>query len=75
MMNSMNMGWGMELVWIIGLILLVIIIYLVVKVRNQKRSQSFLSYNSPLNILKKRYAIGDISKKKFLRIKRKILKF
>ena len=74
-MNGVNMGWGMELVWIIGLILLVIIIFLVVKVWNQKKSRSFLRDNSPLNILKKRYAIGDIGKKKFLRIRRKILKF
>ena len=73
-MNGMNQGWEMQLAWIIGLILLVIIIYLAVKVWNQKRSRSFLRDNSPLNILKKRYAIGDIGKKKFLRIKRKILK-
>lgn len=66
-MNGMNNCWGMEYGygWIIGLIVLVIIIGLIVNAMKQKRNSNRPKYNSPMDILKTRYAKGEISKEEY----------
>lgn len=56
-----GMGWG----WLIGLLLLVLIIWLVVKATNQSASQNKPGKKSALDILKERYARGEISSEEF----------
>ena len=58
-------GWGMGWAWILGLVILVIIIWLVVKTVNQDRSASQSRNKSALDILKERYARGEISKEEY----------
>jgi putative membrane protein len=65
MMNGINQGLGMGLAWLIGLIIIAVIIWLIVKVVNQKNNLHLLNNKSPLDVLKKRYARGKIGKKEF----------
>jgi putative membrane protein len=65
MMNGMNQAWGMGLGWVIGLLVLVVLSWLIVKAVNQSKDQDQLNSNSPLDVLKKRYARGKIGKKEF----------
>jgi len=62
---GMGMGYGNWFGWIIGLIILFVIIGLVVKVMNQKNKLSRPVTKSPLDVLKDRYAKGEISKVEF----------
>jgi len=56
--------WGMGFWWIGGLIVLGLFIWLIVSVT--KRPENPLSHKeSPLDILKKRYARGEITKEEF----------
>ena len=50
--------------WIIGLILLVVIIWLIARTFNQGKVNQ-LEKKSPLDILKERYAKGEIDKEEF----------
>ena len=68
--NSLGMGNGNLLVWAIGLIFLVIIIWVVVKVVTHRNKLNHPDFMSPLDILKKRYAKGEISKSEFEEKKR-----
>ena len=64
MTDGMNSCWGMGYGWIIVLIIVVVIIGLIVnamKIKNSNRQK----YNSPLDILKTRYAKGEISKEEY----------
>ena len=63
--NSFGMGYGYWFEWAIGLIIFIIIIGLVVKVVNQKNKLNKPGIISPLDILKNRYAKGEISKTEF----------
>lgn len=58
-------GWGMSFGWLIGLIILGIFIWLVVKVINQNNSSGSSNNKSALDILKERYAKGEIGKEEF----------
>jgi putative membrane protein len=58
-------GWGMGWWWIIGLIILVAIVWMVIKGMN-KRNSTHQSHGKPaLDILKERYAKGEIDKQEF----------
>ena len=63
--DSLGMGFGFWFEWVIGLIILFIIIGLVVKVVNQKNKLNRPVTKSPLDVLKDRYAKGEISKVEF----------
>lgn len=61
-----GMGYGMGWWWIIGIIIMVIIVWMVVKAINQTNySNTRLGNKSALDILKERYARGEIDKEEF----------
>jgi len=64
-MDGMNNFWGMGYGWIIGLIVLVVIVGLVVNAIKQKKNSNRPKYNSPMDILKTRYAKGEISRDEY----------
>ena len=65
MMDGTNSCWGMGFGWIIGLLILLIIVGMIVKAMNQNKNSNKSQYNSPLDILKTRYAKGEISKEEY----------
>ncbi len=70
-MNSFGMGAGMWVFWIVFLLLVIFIIWIVM----DKRSDPFdTRLESPLEILKKRYAQGYIDKDEYDRIKSRLKK-
>ncbi len=75
MMNGFYHGWGMGFGWLAGIIFLVVLIWLIVKVTNQTHAGSSNQSvkNSALDILKERYARGEIGKEEFEGKKKDIL--
>lgn len=68
MMNHMGwFGYGAVVMWILIPIAIAVVIYLVVQ--NTLKSNAGSSGESALDILKKRYAKGEISKDEFERMK------
>jgi len=68
-----EMGWGgMWFGWLISILALFLIIWIIVRfsVTNQHRQHFPPPSESPLDILKKRYAKGEIDKEQFERIKK-----
>lgn len=64
--HGWGMGFGMGWWWIIGLIIMVIIVWMIVKVINQnKNSNTRVGNKSAFDILKDRYARGEIDKQEF----------
>ena len=57
-------GWGMAWWWIIGIVIVVVIAWVVVKGLNQSRTNQCIG-KSALDILKERYASGEIDKQEF----------
>jgi putative membrane protein len=55
-----GMGWS----WIIGLLILGVVVWLVIRVTNQNNGR-IVSGKSALDILKDRYARGEIGKEEF----------
>jgi putative membrane protein len=66
------MGWGgMGFGWIIWIIILAIIIWAVIRIANTSQNRrSNNSGETPLDILKKRYARGEISKEQYEQMKK-----
>ena len=65
MINEINRGWEMGYGWILGITAIVIILVLTGVIINQKRQYNRLKNKSPLDIIKDRYAKGEISKEEF----------
>ncbi|MBK9099470.1 MAG: SHOCT domain-containing protein [bacterium] len=62
----MNGFGGMWFGWIFWIIIIGLVIYLIVRFTNQKNSGTGqISNETPLDVLKKRYARGEISKEEF----------
>ena len=56
-----GMGWG----WIIGLIVLALIIWAIVRITGRNTGATQQSSKTPMTILKERYASGEITKEEF----------
>ncbi|WP_159520184.1 SHOCT domain-containing protein [Sunxiuqinia indica] len=67
---GMGMGWW----WIIGLIIIVVVVWMLVKGLNQNnQSTNQRTGKTALDILKERYARGEIDKQKFEEQKKDLL--
>ena len=67
-------GWGMGWWWIIGLIIVIAVVWAVVKGMNQSNnSNNQPGSKSALEILKDRYARGEIDKQEFEERKKDLL--
>lgn len=66
--HGMGMGWG----WIIGIILLLVVFWIIVKTLNQSKVNK-VKKNSPLDILKERYAMGEIDREEFEKRKKDLM--
>jgi len=71
--NGMSWGMGMGFGWLIGLVILIILIWLIAKAVNSGTPSSPQHSKSALEILKERYAKGEINKQEFEDRKRAIL--
>ncbi len=59
------MSGGMWLTWIFWIAVAGLIVYLILKYTDQKRTINGYNSETPLEILKKRYAKGEISKDEY----------
>ncbi len=66
-------GWGMGWWWIIGLILLIFIIWMVVKAVNTRQTTDKKQEKTALDILKERYAKGEIDKQEYEERRRELM--
>lgn len=67
--HMMNFGWGGIFMWIVFLIIVVVIVYLIVQ-SSKPRSYDSSFIESPIDILKKRYAKGEITKEEFEKMRK-----
>jgi putative membrane protein len=67
-MMGYGFGYGGMFMWLLFLIVLAVAIYLIIVVAKNK-NQGGSTPERPLDILKKRYAKGEITKEEFDRIK------
>ena len=74
MWHDMGFGGMMWYGWIFWIIIIGIVVYLIVKFANRSSAGSNNQMNeTPLDILKKRYARGEISKEEFESIKKDLI--
>jgi putative membrane protein len=66
-------GGGMWLGWIIGIIAIIAVILLIVKATGQSGNRNMSTGKSALDILKERYARGEIDKEEFERRKKELM--
>jgi putative membrane protein len=68
------MGWGMGWWWIIGLFFIIAVIWFISRMINQNPNQNkpILPSKSALEIMKERYARGEIDKAEYEEIKRNL---
>jgi putative membrane protein len=70
----MNGGWGGGLMMILWLVFIAVIVYWIIRAANRNANQPPSQQSeSPMDILKKRYARGEISKEEFNERKRDLL--
>ena len=67
MMDGMSNAWSLEIGygWIISLIILVVLIGLIAESNRRRKNARNQKFNSPQDILKTRYAKGEISRNEF----------
>lgn len=65
-------GYGGMYMWLFFLAIAVLVIYFIFKRDNSDDRRMILPDESPLDILKKRYARGEITKEEYDRLKRDI---
>jgi len=74
MWHDIGFGGMMWYGWIFWIIIIGIVVYLIVKLANRGSAGSNNQMNeTPLDILKKRYARGEISKEEFESTKKDLL--
>lgn len=72
-MHGLNgMGWGMGWWWIIGLIFLVVLIWFLVRTTRRNQESNHTNNKSALDILKERYAKGELDNDEFEEKKRNL---
>lgn len=67
--HMMNYGYGGMFMWIIFLIIIGVAVYLIIQ-KTKTKNISGTSQETPLDILKRRYAKGEITKEEYDRLKR-----
>lgn len=75
MMNGM-FGGGMWFGWIFWIVMIAVIVWAVTLFTNKSRSENsniFVEKETPLSILKKRYAKGEITKEQFEEMKKDLM--
>jgi len=65
-------GYGGIFMWLILIVIIAVIIYLFVRQSNRTENSIGSVKESPTEILKRRYAAGEITKEEFDKIKREI---
>ena len=68
-MNGFDMGGGMWIFWIVAIVFVVFVMKIMM---NENSSQANKSEESPMVILKKRYARGEINKDEFESMKNEL---
>ena len=63
----------MGLGWIVWLIIIVVIVWVTIQFKGENRGHYNKKGESPLDILKKRYAKGEISKEEFVKMKKDLM--
>lgn len=63
--------WGMPMMWFIWLPIIILAVVLIVRYSNNNQPKE--KGDSPMDILKKRYAKGEITKEEFEEMKRDIM--
>jgi len=69
----MNGFFGMGFGWIIWLVIIVVIVWVIFQFKGDNRGHYDKSSESPMDILKKRYAKGEISKEEFEKMKKEMM--
>ncbi|MFP4367128.1 MAG: SHOCT domain-containing protein [Bacteroidales bacterium] len=64
-----GMGWG----WIIGLIIIILIVWVVVRAVSKSNTKTVPENKPALDILKERYARGEIDKDEFEKRKKDLM--
>jgi putative membrane protein len=70
MMNIMSNGWGMWIGYIIGLTIIVVNIWLLIKFVKKGSKHSPRTHKSSIHYLRERFARGEIGLEEYERIKR-----
>ena len=74
MMNGFNgHGWGMGWGWLVGLIFLITLVWIIARAVNSRNQSGQITDKSALDILKERYARGEIDKQEFEERKQDLL--